>query len=142
MKTNKKVDTKLPDIGGIYRRREPDGFIAYIRFTDWPDKAFVKMFPKLKEQHWENWNAFIELSGAEQYNFSEWDNPNLLLVDIQPSLYHRTNAGVSPHFMRAPGIWMKFVWEETFFWAWFRESVALYGRPFYDWKRVLERIDG
>jgi len=142
VKTNKKFDIKLPEIGGLYKRKEGDGFIAYVRFSEWPDRAFVNAFPMKKEQHWENWNNFIEISHAEQYNFAEWPNPSLLLVDIQQSLFHPiSDHGVSPYFMSAPGIWMKFIWEETFLWTWFREKQAIYGKPYYDWNRVLQRID-
>lgn len=142
MKTNQKVDTSLPEIGGLYSRSESEGFFAYVRFPDQPDKLFVKAFPKVKDQHWENWNAFIETSGAEQFNFAEWPPPVLLLVDIQKSLFHgKPIKGVSPNFMRVPGIWMKFVWQETFVWGWFREHQAMYGKPYYDWKRVLVKID-
>jgi hypothetical protein len=142
MKTNKKVDTSLPDIGGLYTRSENEGWIVWSRFLDRPDKLFVKAFPKVKDQRWENWSSFLETSEGEQFDFTKCSTPPLLLVDIQQGLYHgKPIAGASPGFMRSPGIWMKFVWEETFLWAWFRQQETVYGKPYYDWKRTLHRID-
>jgi len=139
LRINRKVDTSLPEIGGLYRRYFNQGLLAWICLPDWPDKLFSQAFPAAKDRNWKNWVTFLESYNAQQYDFLIHEpSPVLLLVDIRQSFLNPTLSGFP---MGGPGIWLKFVWGDSIMWAWFGAKHGIFGATYYDWKSVLQRID-